>query len=92
MEQLTQLDAAQLAVLGAVVAGATELITRLRAKDYWVAATITTSALLGGLIGAYYEVAFVIGVTAGLGASGVIKALSAFGNKSTPTPSSLTER
>lgn len=92
MEQLNQLDPGQLALLGAVIAGATELITRLRAKDYWVVVTILTSALLGGAIGVYYSVDFLIGVSAGLGMSGVIKTLSAFGNKTTPAPSSAVEK
>lgn len=87
MEELAQLNAAQLALLGAVIAGATELITRLRAKDLWVAVTIVTSAVLGGLIGAYYGVDFVSGIAAGLGVSGTIKTISALGQKSTPAPS-----
>lgn len=85
-----QLSAAQVALLGAVVVGATELISRLRAKDYWVAITIFTSAVIGGLVGAYYRVDFLSGVAVGLAASGAIKTLSSFGQKSVPAPSADT--
>jgi hypothetical protein len=88
----TQLTATQVALLGAVVVGATEFISRLRAKDVWVAATIFVSGILGGLIGMHYHVDFVDGVAVGLGASGAIKTLSVFGNKSTPAPSTLTSK
>lgn len=89
--ELLQLSAGELALLGAVIAGATELITRLRAKDYWVVATILTSAVIGGLVGSQYDIDFLAGVAAGLGVSGTIKTLSVFGNKSTPKPSEALE-
>lgn len=87
--EFTALTATQVALLGAVVAGATEFISRLRAKDLWVAATIATSALLGGLIGMHYGTDFIDGIAVGLGASGAISALGAFGKKSTPTESKV---
>lgn len=92
MDTFTTLTATQVALLGLVVAGATEFISRLRAGDVWVAATIFTSAVLGGLIGMHYNVDFIDGVAVGLGASGAIKAIGSFGNKSTPAPSTLTEK
>lgn len=83
---LMTLNAGQLAVLGAVVAGATELITRLRGRDLWVAATIVTSAVIGGLVSMYYGLDFLTGIVAGLGTSGVITTVGSFGNKSAATP------
>lgn len=90
--QLTQFNAAQIALLGAIIVGVTELITRLRGKDYWVAATIVCAAIVGGLLGLYYHVDFVSGIAAGFGASGAIKTLSAFGNKTTVAPSKVLEK
>jgi uncharacterized membrane protein HdeD (DUF308 family) len=81
-------------LLGAVIAGITELLNRLRAKDYWVAATIISSAIVGGLFGwqGIEGLDVVTGLAAGFGTSGVIKTISAFGNKSTPAPSTVLER
>lgn len=87
--ELLQLDAGQLALLGSIIAGSNELLKRLRAKDFWVAGTIFSSAVLGGLIGAYYKVDFLSGVAAGLATSGAIATLGSIGNKSTPAPSKL---
>lgn len=89
--EFTQLTATQVALLGAVIVGATEAISRLRARDYWVVATIVCSAILGGLIGAYYGADFVDGIAVGLGASGAIKVVGSFGNKSVPAPSKVLE-
>lgn len=90
--EFTALTATQVGLLGLVVAGATEFINRLRAKDVWVAATIFTAALLGGLIGWHYGVDFIDGVAAGLGTSGAFSFVGAFGKKSTPAPSNLVEK
>lgn len=90
--ELVTFTAAQVALLGTAVMGATELITRLRAKDLWVVATIVTSAVIGGLFALYYKVDFISGVVAGFSASGFLKALGSVGNKSTPAPSSITEK
>jgi hypothetical protein len=87
--ELAQLNPAQLALLGAVIVGITELLNRLRAQDYWVVATITCSAVVGGFVGLYYGVDFITGLVAGLAASGTLKTLSSFGNKSVPEPSSV---
>lgn len=85
----------QYILLAAVLAGATEMITRLRAKDYWVVATIATSAIIGGLFG-YFNIEglpnVVTGIAAGFGVSGVLKAIGTVGNKSAPAPSTLTEK
>lgn len=90
--EFTQLTATQVVLLGAVVAGATEFISRLRAKDLWVAATIATSAILGGIIGYHYGVDFVDGIAVGLGASGLIATVGSFGKKSSATPSGVLDR
>lgn len=87
--ELTQFNAEQLAVLGAVIVGITELISRLRAKDYWVAATIVCAAVVGALVAVYYDLDALTGVVAAFGASGVLRTLGSVGNKSTPAPSTV---
>lgn len=89
MNEVLQLSALQLGFLVTLIMGATELLSRLRAKDLWVAATIVSAAVIGGLVGVYYGVDFIGGVTAGLSASGLLKGLGSLGNKSTPTPSKI---
>lgn len=89
------MDFTQFALLGLAIAGSTELISRIRAKDLWVVATIVTAAIIGGLFGAFHyypDLDWVEGVVAGLAASGGIKVLGSVGNKSTPAPSTLTEK
>lgn len=87
--ELVNFNAEQLALLGAIVVGVNELLVRLRAKDMWVAATIASAAILGGLIGLYYDIDFISGIAAGFGAAGAIRTLSAIGNKSTPSESKV---
>lgn len=88
------MDITQYVLLAAVIAGVTELINRLRAKDYWVALTVTTAAVIGGLFGVFgvEGLSFVTGIAAGFGASGGLTAIGMFGKKSTPTPSDPLER
>lgn len=89
---MTNLDPLQFVVLAATIAGVTELISRLRAKDYWVAATILTSAIIGGLFGAFHYYAGLDipgGIAVGFGASGALSALGIVGNRSTPTASKV---
>lgn len=88
------MDVSQYVLLAAVIAGVTELLNRLRAKDYWVAATIVTSAAIGALFGAFNveSLTVVTGLAAGFGASGALKLVGSVGQKSTPAPSTLTER
>lgn len=85
------MEITQYVLLGAVIAGITELITRLRARDFWVVLTIVCAAVVGGLFGAfeyYPDLDVVEGIAAGFGAAGALKAIGTFGNKSTPAPSS----
>lgn len=86
------MDFTQYVLLGAVIAGVTELITRLRARDYWTAATIAISAIIGGLFG-YFGIeglpSTIHGIAAGFGASGAISVLGSLGNKSHAQPSSV---
>lgn len=92
---IVNLDIAQFAILAAVIAGVTELITRLRAKDYWVVATIVSAVAVGALFGAlqYAGVNDIgIGVALGFAASGTLQTVSMFGNKSTRAPSGVLER
>lgn len=78
------MDITQYVLLAAVIAGATELITQLRARDYWKAVTIVVSASIGGLfglIGYYPHLDVLEGIAAGFGASGAITAVSHLGSR-----------
>ena len=89
---MNSIDPLQFIVLAAVIAGVSELIKRLRAKDYWVAATVVTSAVIGGIFGAihYYPgLDIASGIAVGFGASGALTALASFGNRSEPTESKV---
>lgn len=84
------MDFSAYVLLLAIIAGVTELITRLRAKDFWVAVTIVTAAVIGGLFGwthYYPDLDVVSGIAAGFGASGALTAISIVGKRSSPTPS-----
>lgn len=90
--ELTQLNAEQLALMGLTIVGVVEFINRMRAKDFWVALTIVTSAVVGALLALYWGVDVLAGALAGLAASGTLKTLGSLGNKSTPAPSSLVNK
>jgi hypothetical protein len=83
------MDLSQYVLLGLVIAGATEFLNRLRARDFWVAATIATSALIGALFGlaGVEGLTLVSGIAAGLGVSGGFSAIGMVKGKSTPAPS-----
>ncbi len=90
-----ELDVTQYLVLVAVIVGVTELISRARAKDWWVVLTILCSAAVGALFGLtnyYPEVDVAEGIALGFAASGTLKTLAVFGNKSTPSPSNALEK
>lgn len=86
------MDFTQYVLLAAVIAGITELLSRARAKDWWVVATILTAGLVGGVFG-YFGIGgltdVATGIAAGFGASGALKAVSSVGNKSEPQPSTM---
>lgn len=84
----------QYVLLGAVIAGVTELLNRLRARDYWVAVTIATSAVIGCLFGVFAIEGLtpITGLAAGFGASGALSAIGMVGNRSTASPSKALER
>lgn len=89
------MDLTQYVLLLAIIAGATELITRIRAKDYWTVVTILTAAVIGGLFGLsnyYPDLNAIEGVAAGFGASGALTAVGMIGKKSTPKASSPLEK
>lgn len=88
------MDLTQYVLLAAVIAGVNEFIKRLRAKDFWVALTIATSALIGMLFGAagVENLGIITGIAAGFGLSGAMSTLSMFGNKSAATPSSAVQK
>lgn len=87
------MDLTQFVALGAIIAGMVELITRIRAHDYWVVATIITSVAIGAVFGAvhyYPSLDVVSGMMFGFGASGAISAIGA--SRSTPAPSDVTTK
>lgn len=78
------MDISQYVLLGAVIAGATELVTQLRARDYWKAVTIMVAAVIGGVFGFFHVEGLPTtahGIAAGLAASGFITTLSHFGSR-----------
>ncbi len=83
------MDITQYVLLAAVIAGVTELLNRLRAKDYWTALTVGTAALIGGLFGllGVEGLTLVTGLAAGFGTSGSLSAIGIVGRRSTPSPS-----
>lgn len=86
------LDVSQFVVLGAVIAGVTELLNRLRAQDYWVAGTIATAAIIGGIFGAigyYPNMDAATGIAVGFGVAGAFSAIGMVKGKSTPTKSNV---
>lgn len=88
------MDITQYVLLAAVIAGITEMLNRIRAKDYWVAATVATSALVGGLFGLFgvEGLNLVTGIAAGFGVSGSFSAIGMVRGKSAPAPSEVLSR
>jgi hypothetical protein len=85
------MDITQYVLLAAVIAGITEFLNRLRAKDYWVATTVLTAALTGLLFGFFGVEGLtpVTGLAAGFGVAGSFSAIGMVRGKSTPTPSDV---
>lgn len=83
------MDITQYVLLAAVIAGVTEFLNRLRAKDYWTALTVATAAVIGGLFGVFNVegLTLVTGIAAGFGTSGSLSALGIVGKRSTASPS-----
>lgn len=82
------MDFSQYALLLAAIAGVVELVTRVRARDWWVVITIVSSVLVGvvfGLSGYYPDLDAVEGAVAGFGASGAISAIGATRSKAVPS-------
>lgn len=81
----------QYVLLGAVIAGITEFISRVRATDYWVAATVACAAITGLLfgLGGVEGLTPVSGLAAGFGVSGALSGIGMFKGKSTPAPSKV---
>lgn len=88
------MDITQYVLLAAVIAGVTELLNRLRAKDMWTAVTIATAALIGGLFGFFgvESLDVVTGIAAGFGTSGSLSALGIVGKRSVPAPSDALQK
>lgn len=88
------MDLTQYVLLAAVIAGITELLNRLRGKDYWTAATVATAAATGAAFGFFgvEGLTVVTGLAAGFGTSGSLSALGIIGKRSTPAPSTVLEK
>lgn len=89
------MDYTQYVLLGAVIAGVTELLNRLRGRDFWVVATIACAAVIGGAFGwsGYYpDLDTVEGVVAGFGVSGALTFVGSLGHKSAARPSGVFNR
>ena len=89
------MDFSEYVLLGLLLAGITELLNRLRAKDYWVAASIVTCVTVGAICGAlklFGVPSTEVGILVGFGTSGALKAIGSVGQKSTPAPSNLTTK
>lgn len=88
------MDITQYVLLAAVIAGVTEMLNRIRAKDYWVATTVATSAVIGGLFGVFgvEGLNLVTGIAAGFGVSGSFSAIGMVRGKSAPAPSSVVSK
>lgn len=86
---MPDLNIVQYVLLLTVIAGITELISRVRAKDYWVALTIVVAALTGLVFGIFGIEGLnpVQGLAVGFAAPGALTALGMIGKKSTPAPS-----
>lgn len=85
------LDITSFVLLGTVIAGITELLNRLRAGDYWVVASIATSAIIGGIFG-YFQIeatSIVQGIAVGFAISGTMALVGSVGKKSTPQRSDV---
>jgi uncharacterized membrane protein HdeD (DUF308 family) len=82
------MDTTSYVLLGAVIAGVTELISRLRARDAWGAVTIFCAAVIGLVFGLfhYYGLDAASGLAVGFGAVGALKTVSKIGQGSSPTP------
>jgi hypothetical protein len=85
---MPELDFTQYVILAATIAGVVELITRVRAKDWWAVVTIVSAAFVGFLFGLFHyypDLDAVEGMVAGVSVSGVISAIGF--KRSTPAPS-----
>lgn len=75
------MNSTQYVLLAAVIAGITQLISHLRAKDYWGTATVACAAITGGIFGAFNveSLTVVTGLAAGFGTVGAITTISKVG-------------
>ena len=84
------MDFTQYVLLATVIAGITQLLAHLRAKDYWGATTIATAAVTGLVFGLFgvEGLTAVMGLAAGFGASGAVTVLGKLSasNVATVTP------
>lgn len=84
----------QYVLLGVVIAGMTEMLKRLRARDYWGAGTIMTAAVIGGIFG-YLGLdglqSVIHGISAGFGVSGAMSVVSAVSVKDPTEPRPFTK-
>lgn len=91
-ELLKQLNPAQIAILGIVVAGVTELYSRAAAKDYRAVGKIVVAVVTGAAIVLSWRLPLVTAIAIGFVAPGGISILGSIGRKSAAEPSSLTAK
>jgi uncharacterized membrane protein HdeD (DUF308 family) len=86
------MDLTQSTVAVLLIAGVVELITRIRARDYWTTITIISAGVVGGLLGiSHFFVADPItGIAFGLSASGLITIVGSVKTLSVPAPKTPT--
>ncbi len=72
MDFLNGLDAMAVATLVFLVVGSVELLRRLWAKDWFAAATIVVSGLVGALFAHQVNITSFQGLLVGLSASGLV--------------------
>lgn len=81
------MDLSQQTVALLLIAGIVELITRLRAYDYWTVATIGSAGIVGMFLGLahFYLPDAITGIAFGISTSGLVTIVGAIKSKSTPT-------
>lgn len=81
------MDLTQYVLLATVIAGITQLLAHLRAKDYWGATTIATAAVTGLIFGIFGVEALnaVSGLAVGFGLAGTVTVLGKLSASSVAT-------
>lgn len=81
----------QQAVALLLIAGIVELITRLRAADYWTVATIGSAGVVGFLLGIahFYVPDPIAGIAFGISASGLVTIVGSIRSRAISRPATI---